>query len=147
MTRRDAERFPEGSDARWRAEYRQSRHEARVAAVQPDLFGAPAIELHRRHPAPPPAAPKSVRFKPRPCLTAAEKAATIASAANWLRTRQRVRIAADSPHQYAGRAGVVWRLCSPVFADHVYVFLDPVGGERTEKRAFVEVRDVEPIEQ
>lgn len=69
----------------------------------------------------------------------------IASAANWLRTRQRVQISADSPQRYAGREGVVWRLCSPVFADMVYVNLDLVGNERTEKLAFVEVRDVEPI--
>jgi hypothetical protein len=28
--------------------------------------------------------------------------------------------------------------------DRLYVFLDPAGNERTEKIAFVEVRDVEP---
>jgi hypothetical protein len=32
-----------------------------------------------------------------------------------------------------------------VFADRVYVYLDLVGSERSEKIAFVEVRDVEPI--
>jgi hypothetical protein len=37
-------------------------------------------------------------------------------------------------------------LCSPVFADHTYVYLDPVGAERAEKITMVELRDVEPIE-
>ncbi|MFN7104602.1 MAG: hypothetical protein ACK4N1_18445, partial [Pseudorhizobium sp.] len=45
-----------------------------------------------------------------------------------------------------GRKGVIWRLCSPVFADHTYVYLDPIGAERAEKIAMVELRDVEPIE-
>ena len=44
-----------------------------------------------------------------------------------------------------GRKGLVWRLCSPVFADHVYVNLDLVGAERSEKIAFLELRDIEPI--
>ena len=73
--------------------------------------------------------------------------AMLATAANWLHVRQRVRISADSPCEFAGREGVVWRLCSPVFADRVYVYLDSVGNERSEKIAFAEVRDVEPIEQ
>ena len=45
-----------------------------------------------------------------------------------------------------GRTGVIWRLCGAVFADHVYVNLDLVGAERSEKVAFVELRDVAPIE-
>lgn len=45
-----------------------------------------------------------------------------------------------------GRKGVVWRLCSPVFADHLYVYLDPIGAERVEKTPMVELRDVEPID-
>jgi hypothetical protein len=45
-----------------------------------------------------------------------------------------------------GRRGVVWRLCSPVFADHLYVYLDPIGAERVEKTPMVELRDVEPID-
>ena len=39
----------------------------------------------------------------------------------------------------------IWRLCSAVFADHVYVNLDLIGAERSEKVAFVELRDVAPI--
>lgn len=144
MTGEDFDRLPPGSDARWRAAFRQRAHEARVNTAQPDLFGAPAIETYRRNAAPAPIVSKS-RYRPRPGLTDAEKALVIASAANWLRTRQRVQISADSPQRFAGRKGVVWRLCSPVFADMVYVTLDLVGNERTEKLALVEVRDVEPI--
>lgn len=133
-----------GSDAAWRAAFRRQRHAERVATVQPDLFGGAAIEhYHPTGRAKPIASP--TRHKRRPDLTTAERAALLASAANWLRTRQRVRIEADSPHQFAAREGVVWRLCSPVFADRVYVYLDAVGNERSEKIAFVEVRDVEPI--
>jgi len=75
----------------------------------------------------------------------------IGSAANWLRVGQRVRIAGSSVscdgrfERSVGRKGVVWRLCSPVFADHLYVYLDPIGAERVEKTPMVELRDVEPI--
>jgi len=37
-------------------------------------------------------------------------------------------------------------LCSPVFADHTYVYLDLLGAERAEKIAQVELRDVAPID-
>lgn len=135
-----------GTDAHWRAEYRAQRRAERVASVQHDLFGGEPIELfHPTGKAKPTPDPK--RYKRRAYLTPAEQADLLASAANWLRIRQRVRIDADSPHQFAAREGVVWRLCSPVFADRVYVYLDAVGNERTEKIAFVEVRDVEPIGQ
>ena len=147
MTGQDADRFPAGSDARWRAEYRQRQHDEGIEAVQPDLFGAPAIEHHRRHPIARAKVKRASRPTPRPALTDQEKAAQLASASNWLRTRQRVRIIDSSTHRFAGRAGVVWRLCSPVFADHVYVNLDLAGTERTEKIAFIEVYDVEPIEE
>jgi hypothetical protein len=36
-------------------------------------------------------------------------------------------------------------LSNGTFADHCYVFLDPVGAERTAKIRMVEVRDIEPI--
>lgn len=76
----------------------------------------------------------------------------IASAANWLRLGQRVRIIGTSPsidgsnERRVGRVGVVWRLCSSTFADYVYVNLDLVGQERSEKVIFIELRDVMPIE-
>ncbi|WP_299107730.1 hypothetical protein [uncultured Bradyrhizobium sp.] len=71
---------------------------------------------------------------------------------NWLRLGQRVRIVGSfasydgRADRRVGRKGVIWRLCSPVFADHTYVYLDPVGAERAEKIAQVELRDVAPIE-
>ena len=132
-----------GSDAAWRAEYRRQQDAQRIATVQPDLFGAPAIETYRRDAPPKPVLSKD-RYRPRASLTAEEMAALLAYAANWLRTRQRVRISSDSPEKHAGRAGVVWRLGSAVNPDRVYIYLDPAGNERTEKIAFVEVRDVEP---
>src|SRR3546814_9450098 len=49
------------------------------------------------------------------------------------------------PYRSIGREGVVWRLCSSVFADHCRVFLDPVGAERAEKIVFIEIRDIEPL--
>ncbi|WP_242122271.1 hypothetical protein [Sphingomonas lacusdianchii] len=76
----------------------------------------------------------------------------IEGAANWLRIAQRVRIVgsfasyAGHAERWVGRKGVIWRLCSPVFADHTYVYLDPVGAERAEKIAMVELRDVKPID-
>lgn len=86
-------------------------------------------------------------------LSKAEKAAIIQGATNWLRVRQRVRIidapgAVDpeyGPHLFLGREGVVWKLCTGTFEDHCYVFLDPVGSERTAKIRMVELRDIEPI--
>ena len=144
MIRLDAERRRPNPDALGRAEYRREREAERVVAEQPDLFGGEPVRLFRPNAKPRPIVDHK-RYKPRPLLTPAEQASMLATAANWLRVRQRVRIGADSPHQFAAREGVVWRLCSPVFADRVYVHLDPVGNERTEKIAFVEVRDVEPI--
>ena len=132
-----------GSDAAWRADYRRDQEARRVATVQTDLFGAPAIETYRRDAPPKPVLSKD-RYRSRPSLSDDEMAALLAYAANWLRTKQRVRISADSPHMHAGRAGVVWRLGSAVNPDRLYVFLDTAGNERTEKIAFVEVRDVEP---
>jgi hypothetical protein len=76
----------------------------------------------------------------------------IRSAANWLRVGQRIRITGSSVSydgsfaRRKGRKGIVWRLCSRVFADHLYVYLDPIGAERVEKTAKVELRDVEPID-
>ena len=132
--------------ARRRTEYRQARAAERIASVQFDLFGAAPIEQFRRSGRPKPVVDRK-RYRARPFLTKDEQAAMLATAANWLHVRQRVRISADSPCEFAGREGVVWRLCSPVFADRVYVYLDSVGNERSEKIAFAEVRDVEPIEQ
>ena len=43
-------------------------------------------------------------------------------------------------------AGLVRRLCSPVFADHTYVYLDPISAEPAEKISIVELRDVAPID-
>lgn len=85
-------------------------------------------------------------------LTPEEKAAVTAGAANWLRLGQRIRIVSATAsldggnERRIGRVGVIWRLCSPVFADHVYVNLDLVGQERSEKIVFVELRDVTPID-
>lgn len=135
---------PRTPDAVWREQYRREREAERVAIEQPDLFGGEPVRVFRPNAKPRPIVDQK-RYKHRDYLTAAEQAAMLATAANWLRVRQRVRISSDSPHQFAAREGVVWRLCSPVFADRVYVYLDLVGTERTEKIAFVEVRDVEPI--
>lgn len=85
-------------------------------------------------------------------LTAEEVATLVASAANWLRVGQPVRITGapltldGCDERRVGRTGVIWRLCGRVFSDYVYVNLDLIGAERSEKVAFVELRDVTPIE-
>ncbi len=183
----DQEDGPEGNaerpvltaEGQWRADYRKAQHQRRLAGIQPDLFGGPAIEHRHRnapHPLPGGWTPdyEIERFQDltpeqqaqrladdpqtpwartiRKALTPEEKAAMIASAANWLRLGQRVRIASTpasidgTTERRAGRVGVVWRLCSPVFADYVYVNLDLIGKERSEKVVFVELRDVDPID-
>jgi hypothetical protein len=155
-------------EAQWRRDYHKAMFHRRLVGVQPDLFGGkPVTHMHK-------AAPRPVSdWKPepveenlsrivrdsqamfgigRPALSPEELAAVIDGAANWLRIAQRVRIAGafasydGRAERRIGRKGVIWRLCSPVFADHTYVYLDPVGAERAEKIAMVELRDVEPIE-
>lgn len=163
-------------DGRWRKEYREAQARKRIAGVQHDLFGGPAKTHYHRHDPQPAferpaietidakmkriAGNAAATFGPeradRPTfLSPEEREAIIQGAANWLRLRQRVRII-DGPgpvdpayggYRWIGREGVIYRLCSPVFAERVYVFLDPVGGERAEKVAFVEIRDLEPIQE
>ena len=158
---------------RWRRDYQAEQERRRVVGYQQDLFAAKATtHYHRHRPAPswdgPPhetieakldriAGDPLATFGPersdRPAyLTADEKAAIVARAANWLRVGQRVRLV-DAPgavdpafgiQRYLGRYGVVWRLCR-TFDDHCYVFFDPVGGERTAKIEFPELRDLEPV--
>lgn len=88
----------------------------------------------------------------RPSLSPEERAAVLDGAANWLRIAQRVRIVGSfasydgRAERRIGRKGVIWRLCSPVVADHTYVYLDPIGAERVEKIAMVELRDIEPTD-
>ncbi|MDV2986888.1 hypothetical protein PUR23_28080 [Methylorubrum populi] len=178
LVRQDVTRLAPGTDARWRAEHRQALYERALIGLQPDLFGAAAVEVFR-------ALPKAPRPEPwipdytveyfhdlspdeqarrlaadpqtpfarttRSRLSKEETAALVAGAANWLRVGQRVRITSapltldGEACSRVGRKGLVWRLCSPVFADHVYVNLDLVGAERSEKIAFLELRDIEPI--
>jgi hypothetical protein len=157
----------------WRREYRAEQERRRVIGHQADLFAAKPVTRYHRHRSAPswnrapdetiedkiariardPAATFGPQRADRPAfLTTAEKAETIARAANWLRVGQRVRLV-DAPgtvdpafgiQRYLGRYGVVWRLCRSPFDDHCYVFFDPVGGERTAKIELAELRDLEP---
>ncbi|NGO66588.1 hypothetical protein G6N76_23250 [Rhizobium daejeonense] len=166
-------------DGQWRADYRKAQRHRRLAGVQPDLLGGPTVEHFHRNSAPPapedwPLDDETSRFQDlsreeqvrqlaadpqtpwarsiRKKLTPEERAAMIASAANWLRLGQRVRITGTSPsidgtnERRVGRVGAVWRVCGEPFADYVHINLDLIGQERTEKVVFVELRDVEPIE-
>lgn len=178
LVRQDVEKFPPGTDARWRAQYRQAQYERALIGIQPDLLGGPAIEVFRAtqkalKPAPwtkdyeveffadlpPDEQEQRLRADPqtpfarttRGELTKDERKALVASAANWLRVGQRVRIV-SAPLSFdgqteakVGREGVIWRLCSAAFNDHTYVNLDLIGAERSEKIRMVELRDVEPI--
>lgn len=86
-------------------------------------------------------------------LTPDEVAALAASAVNWLRVGQPLRITGaplnfdGGAERRVGRTGVIWRLCSTTFADHVYVNLDLIGAERSEKVVFLELRNLAPIEE
>lgn len=163
---------PVREDDRWRQDYQAEQEQRRVVGYQQDLFTAKAVtHYHRHRPAPswdhtPPktieakleriADDRQATFGPprsdRPAhLTPSERAAIVAKAANWLRVSQRVRLIdglgsvdpAFGIQRFLGRAGIVWRLCRG-FDDHCYVFFDPVGGERTAKIEFVELRDLAP---
>ena len=161
-------RKPPTPEALWRRAYHEAMFNRRLVGVQHDLFGGkPTTHMHKAKPGPAsdwkpePVEEKLARIARdrsatfgigRPALSEDEKAAVIRGAANWLRVGQRVHIV-GSFASYDGRAdrrigrkGVIWRLCSPVFADHTYVYLDPIGAERAEKIAMVELRDVAPID-
>lgn len=165
---------PLSDDDRWRRDYVALQAARRVAGEQADLFGARTTTHYNRLPCKPkvtrppqetlgqkldrirgdPNAAFGPRRTDRPAFpTRRQRDRTIRTAANWLHVRQRVRIAdapgsvdpAFGPQRFLGREGVIWRLCSGSMADHVYVFLDPVRGERVDKIRMVEVRDIEPI--
>ena len=164
---------PMTDDDCWRRDYQREQARIRIAGFQADLFGAATVTHYHRHAPgpkmerePEPIAVKLERIKGDPLATFGppradrlaflsqdERNAIVRGTANWLRVRQRVRIvdapgAVDpqfGPERFLGRTGVVWRLCSSSFAERCYVFLDPVGGERTQKIEMVELRDIEPI--
>lgn len=177
--RQDVTRLPADSDARWRSEYRQAQYERALIGIQTDLLGGPAVEVFRASPKGPVAAPWQPDYQieridelapdelarrladdpqtpfartTRAKLNPEEVATLVASAANWLRVGQPVRITSapltfdGSDERRVGRTGVIWRQCSTTFADHVYVNLDLIGAERSEKVVFIELRDVIPIE-
>jgi hypothetical protein len=168
LMRDGAPRKPPTPAALWRRAYHEAMFNRRLVGVQHDLFGAkPTTHMHKAKPGPVcDWQPEPVEDKlawiardrnatfgiGRPDLSDDEKTDVIRGAANWLRIGQRVRIVGSfasydgRADRRVGRRGVIWRLCSPVFADHTYVYLDPVGAERAEKIAMVELRDVEPIE-
>lgn len=168
LMRDGAARAPLKPEAQWRRDYHEAMFNRRLVGVQHDLFDAkPVTHMHKAKPGPAcdwtpePVEEKLARIATdrnarfgigRPALSEEEKAALIRLSANWLRVGQRIRVTGSSVsydgrfERRKGRKGVVWRLCSPVFADHLYVYLDPVGAERVEKIAMVELRDVEPID-
>jgi hypothetical protein len=168
LMRDGAPRKPPTPAALWRRAYHEAMFNRRLVGVQHDLFGAkPTTHMHKTKPGPvcdwqpEPVDDKLARIARdrnatfgigRPDLSDDEKTDVIRGAANWLRIGQRVRIVGSfasydgRADRRVGRRGVIWRLCSPVFADHTYVYLDPIGAERVEKIAMVELRDVEPIE-
>ncbi len=155
-------------EAQWRRDYHKAMFHRRLVGVQPDLFGGkPVTHMYKAAPGPvsdwkpDPVEEKLSRIARdphatfgigRPALSPEELAVVIDGAANWLRIAQRVRIAGafasydGRAERRIGRKGVIWRLCSPVFAGHTYVYLDPTGAERVEKIVMVELRDVEPID-
>lgn len=162
-------------DDHWRKAYQAEQRRKREVGQQDDLFGAkPTMHYHRNRPAPdfprPPIegiAEKLARIEGDPLATFGpprsdrpaflskdQEAELVRGAANWLRVGQRVRLVDGSTpiapefgnYRYIGREGVVWRLGVAPFEHHIYVYFDPVGGERVDKIAFVELRDIIPVE-
>lgn len=168
LMRDGAPRKPPTPEALWRRAYHEAMFNRRLVGVQHDLFGGkPTTHMHKAMPGPvsdwkpEPVEEKLARIARDPsatfgigrhALNEEEKAAVIRGAANWLRIGQRVRLVGSfasydgRAERRVGRKGVIWRLCSPVFADRTYVYLDPIGAERAEKIGLVKLRDVEPIE-
>lgn len=165
---------PQTPEQIWRAAYREEQRRKRILGYQPDLLDGDAFTHFRRNRAAPEferppieeidaklariKGDRLATFGPsradRPAfLNDEQKAAVISGAANRLYVSQRVRIVDGpgpvdpqyGPYRFIGRDGVVWRLCSSVFADHCRVLLDPVGAERAEKIVFIEIRDIEPL--
>jgi hypothetical protein len=163
---------PRSAESLWRRQYREAMAKRRILGVQHDLFGAPPVTHYYRLPRRPPFEippietldAKLQRIEDDPHATfgppeearrmaAEEKAEMLRLAANWLRVGQRVRVRDCSrsidgarERRLLGRFGVVWRLCSPVFGDCTYVYLDPVRGERTEQIVFLAICDLEPVD-
>lgn len=165
---------PQTEDDHWRAEYAEQQRRKRIVGYQQDLFSSAIRTHYHRHAAAPEwdrpvletveqklrriAGDPHATFGPpradRPAyLEKHERAAIVRNAGNWLAVRRRVRLI-DAPgtvdpafgiQRYLGRTGVVWRLCKEPFADHCYVFFDPVGGERVAKIEMAELRDLEPL--
>lgn len=78
--RQDVERFEIGTDARWRAEYRQAQYEKRLAGIQLDMFGGPAIEhFHRCSTRPPEAFTPEYKVQWFHELSQQEKSALLAA--------------------------------------------------------------------
>lgn len=168
LMRDSAPAKPPTPEALWRRAYHAAMLNRRLVGVQHDLFGGkPTTHMHKAKPGPvsdwkpEPVEEALARIAHdpgatfgigRPALSEDGKAAVIRGAANWLRIGQRIRIVGSfasydgRADRRVGRKGVIWRLCSPVFADHTYVYLDPIGAERAEKIAMVELRDVAPID-
>ncbi|MDW9925114.1 hypothetical protein GOB36_32570 [Sinorhizobium meliloti] len=90
----ESERAASRPDAKWRADYSKAQHQWRLAGAATDS------QMARTR-------------GPRKALTAEEKAAMTASAANWLRLGQRIRITGSSPsidgrnERRVGRVGVI----------------------------------------
>lgn len=78
-----------------------------------------------------------------------QREAVIEAAANWLRLGQRVRVHLDprvGGGDVSGCAGTIHRLCSPVFADYVYVHFAPRGREKRPRVRMLPLEILEPVE-
>ena len=70
-------------------------------------------------------------------------------ASNWLRVGQQVKVHADARlggGDIAGRVGTIHRLCGPVFADYVAVFVPPKGRETVPRVRMLPLEIIEPAD-
>ncbi len=68
--------------------------------------------------------------------------------ASWLRPGQPVQINPDpraGGGDVSGRMGTIHRLCSPVFADYVYVTFAPQGREKLSRTRLLTLESLTPI--
>jgi hypothetical protein len=65
-------------------------------------------------------------------------------AANWLAVGQPIKLIGGSP-RLIGRKGRIFRLCSSINRDYIYVRLVRCGMEHDAKIVFAELRHIEPL--
>ena len=81
--------------------------------------------------------------------TARQRAEVVAAVSNWLRAGQAVKVHLDprvGGGSVAGRIGTIYRLCSPVFSDFVYVHFAATGRQKLPRIRLLPLEILTPTE-